>query len=349
MTADTVGGVWTYALDLIRELPAEVTLATMGPPPRADQRAEAAAIPNLRLVESRFKLEWMEQPWDDVARAGEWLLEIDARFHPDLVHLNGYTHAALPWPVPVVVVAHSCVLSWWKAVHGIDAPAPWDRYRAEVAQGLAAADAVVCPTAAMLHTLSENYPDCGGARVIPNGRNSTGRAPDLKGEFVFAAGRLWDEAKNLQSLARVAPRLAWPVVAAGDTEATCDSLRLLGRLSSRELARWFASAPIYALPARYEPFGLSVLEAALCGCALVLGDIPSLRENWDRAALFVSPTSDTELEDALDSLIADPLCRARYSARALERARAFTPRRMAAAYMNLYRDLIAQEALACAS
>ncbi len=33
------------------------------------------------------------------------------------------------------------------------------------------------------------------------------------------------------------------------------------------------------LPARYEPFGLSVLEAALSGCALVLGDIPSLRES----------------------------------------------------------------------
>ena len=36
------------------------------------------------------------------------------------------------------------------------------------------------------------------------------------------------------------------------------------------------------LPARYEPFGLSILEAALSGCALVLGDLPSLRELWDR-------------------------------------------------------------------
>jgi hypothetical protein len=43
------------------------------------------------------------------------------------------------------------------------------------------------------------------------------------------------------------------------------------------------------LPARYEPFGLSVLEAALSGCALVPGDIASLRGNWDGVAEFVCP------------------------------------------------------------
>ena len=64
---------------------------------------------------------------------------------------------------------------------------------------------------------------------------------------------------------------------------------MLGRLSAGELADWYARAAIYALPARYEPFGLSALEAALSGCALVLGDIPSLREIWGDAALFVPP------------------------------------------------------------
>ena len=63
-----------------------------------------------------------------------------------------------------------------------------------------------------------------------------------------------------------------------------------GRLTPPQMARVVSRAPsIYALPARYEPFGLSVLEAALSGCALVLGDIPSLREIWDGAALFVDP------------------------------------------------------------
>ena len=50
-------------------------------------------------------------------------------------------------------------------------------------------------------------------------------------------------------------------------------------LSGEDIRPWFARAGIYALPAVYEPFGLSVLEAALSGCALVLGDIPSLARN----------------------------------------------------------------------
>lgn len=91
MTADTVGGVWTYALDLCRALApsgVRVTLATMGDAPRADQLAQAAALPNLTLQASTFKLEWMQDPWEDLRRAGDWLLELESKTRPDLVHLQ---------------------------------------------------------------------------------------------------------------------------------------------------------------------------------------------------------------------------------------------------------------------
>src|SRR5206468_2043376 len=99
MTTDAVGGVWNYALDLSAALGVhgvEVVLATMGPPPDTDQRRKAA-LANVTLRESSFRLEWMREPWADVARAGDWLLELEREFAPDLIHLNGYTHAALPW------------------------------------------------------------------------------------------------------------------------------------------------------------------------------------------------------------------------------------------------------------
>ena len=69
----------------------------------------------------------------------------------------------------------------------------------------------------------------------------------------------------------------------------------LGRLPAQLISGWYERAAIYALPARYEPFGLSVLEAASQGCALVLGDIASLRENWDDAAVFVPPDDGEDL------------------------------------------------------
>src|SRR4051812_601896 len=117
MTADTIGGVWTYALDLCRALGGhgiKVMLATMGDSPSADQRAQVAALGNVTLGESRFKLEWMTEPWQDVRAAGEWLLDLERSFRPDVVHLNGYAHGSLPWNGPAVVVAHSCVCSWWQ-------------------------------------------------------------------------------------------------------------------------------------------------------------------------------------------------------------------------------------------
>jgi glycosyltransferase involved in cell wall biosynthesis len=98
-------------------------------------------------------------------------------------------------------------------------------------------------------------------------------------------------------------------------------------------------AAIYALPAKYEPFGLSVLEAALSGCALVLGDIPSLRENWNGAAVFVNPNDTDELQNQLKRLIADRVWRKELAERALERSKAFTVERMTDAYVSVYREL----------
>lgn len=76
-------------------------------------------------------------------------------------------------------------------------------------------------------------------------------------------------------------------------------------------------------------------EAAQAGCALVLGDIPSLRENRDGAALFAAPDDDDALRDAL-RLIEDDALRARFGARARRRAMFMTAARMADQYLGVY-------------
>ena len=101
---------------------------------------------------------------------------------------------------------------------------------------------------------------------------------------------------------------------------------------------------IFAHPARYEPFGLAVLEAANAGCALVLGDIPSLREQWDRAAVFVAPGDERAHATALQELIADEELLHSMAIRARLRARCNDARTMAARYLALYTRLRAQVA-----
>lgn len=347
MTTDAVGGVWHYALELcrgLREAGVEVLLATMGPRPDAAQRADAAAIDNVTLRESDFRLEWMDAPWDDVARAGDWLRALESEFTPDLIHLNGYAHGAVGWRAPAVVVAHSCVLSWWRAVRGHEAPAEWQRYREAVRAGLHAAATVIAPTRAMLASLVRNYGALPRSEVIPNGCSPAHFLAVEKEPFVLSVGRLWDEAKNVAQLAALAPTLAWPVRLAGDLQPPAgtpelprpENVELLGRCGRAQLMDLFARAGIYASSARYEPFGLSVLEAALSGCALVLGDCPSLRENWEDAAVFVAPDDTAAWRAALNELIRDRARRDALGASARARASAFTREAMVDSYLAAY-------------
>ena len=353
MTADAVGGVWTYALELARALEPHgtvVTLAIMGPGPSSDQRAEAALQPNVVLCEGGYALEWMDDPWADVERAGDWLLNLAAVSDPELIHLNGYVHAALPWDAPVLVVAHSCVWSWWTAVHGAAVPRACTEYQRRVARGLAAAALVVAPTAAMLRDLEQHYGTIRHQRVIANARTPRGfAAATAKQPQIFSAGRAWDPAKNLALLDAAAPQVRWPVFVAGDcrhpegTTVSFPNVRCLGKLDTAAMRRHLAESAVYALPARYEPFGLSALEAGLCGCALVLGDIPSLREVWGDAAVYVDPADAPALARALNALGADENARAELGRRARARARGYTPSAMAERYLAAYRFCLARQ------
>jgi glycosyltransferase involved in cell wall biosynthesis len=348
MTTDAVGGVWTYALELCRALEpldVQVVLATMGPPPSHDQRHDAAAISNITLVVSHFQLEWMTDPWTDVERAGHWLLELERQTQPDIIHLNGYAHGNLDWQAPVMIVAHSCVLSWWEAVKRTPLPDEWLTYAATVSRGLRAANLVVAPTHAMLDALRRHYRRLPQTDVIPNGRDPSAYRRRRKEAYILSAGRLWDEAKNIVALDDIAPRLRWPVRVAGETArtdgstASFSSVERLGALDPVSLAGQMSRASIYALPARYEPFGLSALEAGLSGCALVLGDIESLREVWGDAALFVPLDDSKALLRTLTRLIDSEDLRTAMGERARGRALQYTPQRMAEAYLHAYAQL----------
>ena len=347
MSADAVGGVWTYALELARALgdfEVEVVLATLGPSPRPHQVSAADELPNLTLLSRELALEWMPTPWAEVDAAGEWLLALERELSPDLVHINGYAHAAQGFHAPVISVAHSCVCSWWRAVHGCDAPKPWNEYRRRVLAGLDAADALVAPTAAILAEILSCHDSGARGRVIHNGRRIS---PTLrrKQALILSVGRLWDEAKNLVALDRCAGELDWPVYVAGplsrhaDRNAEAGALHALGVQSQSQVVDWMARAAIYCLPARYEPFGLSVLEAAQAGCALVIGDIASLREVWGDAAVYVPPDDEEALADALRRLIADTDRRRVMVGRARRRASRYLPEAMAGRYRALYDEL----------
>ena len=350
LTTDAVGGVWQYSLDLASELSTRgchVLLAVLGPAPSEAQRRQLSRLPMVELAHEPFALEWMNDPWRDVDAAGDWLLRLQSRFRADVVHLNGYSQAALAWQAPVVVTAHSCVFSWWRGVHN-SLPGPaWGEYKRRVSAGLAAATAVVAPSAFMARSLENLYGiSRDNIRIIHNATRLLPPREERKENFLLAAGRAWDPAKNFPVLDAAAASLDWPVYIAGSSQgpeqfaAPFRSLHLLGELSRRQLTERLRAASVFAHPALYEPFGLAVLEAARSGCALALSEIPSLRELWEGAAVFIDPRDPGAWQFELNALCRDAALRNRLSERAFAHSQRYSVSTFAAAYVDIYASLM---------
>ncbi len=319
MTADTQGGVWTVALELAGALSRAGVATVLGDqwagPLSPAARAAAAAVPGLELVESAYRLEWMDDPWDDVAAAGDWLLDLEER------------GAAGPRPperllprgpaVPGAPRRRGALLRAVVVARGAP-PAGAGRATSATARGSPRGSGPRTRWSrrarAMLSALAGEYGALGLGRgqCHPSTRATAGAfAPAPKEPFVFAAGRLWDEAKNLAALEKVASPTSrglcsWP----GATSRRAASAAAPGRASAPsvwvdepELTWWMSRAAIYASRRGTRRSAWPPWRPPSPASALVLGDLPSLREVWRDAALSRPRGRSARAPAALDHLI----------------------------------------------
>ncbi len=359
LTTDTIGGVWTFTKELTEHLLTKqhvVSLVSFGrEPSRAQQRwcgkVQAEHPDAFTYQSSIVPLEWMAGNETACVEGFRFLLDVIDRVQPDILHSNQYCFGNVPIPIPKLITAHSDVLSWASICEqqGLQT-SPWlDRYREMVQAGLDAADAVVAPTRWMLAALSSNFRVPFRSGVIPNGRGPTcdGCKPAQRLLQAVSVGRLWDEAKGLSTL--LALQSPVPILVAGDTcfEATSvpskpTRVRFLGTLVEEELFGLFRQSSIYVAASMYEPFGLAPLEAALCGCAIVARDIPSLREVWGDGATYFR--SVEELERVLEEFVANETALQHARTASKFRAEEFSAARMTKQYLVLYSELLADKA-----
>lgn len=339
MTSGRNPASWNANLDLAAALGRcgiEVVLAAMGPAPSPEVMREVGELPNLQMVPGRFEPDWGTDSWGEVERAGEWLLRLEEHLAPDVVQVHSYAYGALPFRAPVVLAGHDCPLcrAW---VVG-EETASWLRYRKAVGAALDSAHLVVTPTEAALAELESLFGPVAAARTIPAARSGRRFLPAAKEDLILAA----PEGAGLEVLTAAAADLPWQVGVVGVSadDGAAPGLRFLGPMAGERLAGWLGRAAIFTLPRAYEPTGLPVLEAALAGCALVLPDLPGLRERWDGAALFVEPGDPSDLARALTLLIDEDKGRRGLGQRARSRALAFTPERRAGAFLEVYADLL---------
>ena len=345
ITLDAVGGVWRYAVDVARGLEShgvDCLLVGFGSAPDAAQQVECGRS---ELVWTHEPLDWMVADGAALARGSDMLANLAREWNADILHLNLPSQACgLPDLCPVVVASHSCVPTWWRAVRGTDLPDAWAWQVQRNQAGFQRADAVIVPSNSHAAALNEIYAQLPSLHVI---YNATAVEPtdEPKEPLVLSAGRWWDPGKNGATLDEAAATTPWPVILAGPLNGPNGQhvafrhARTTGVLPHKEILALMRRSAIFAAPSRYEPFGLAVVEAAISGAALVLADIPTFRELWRDAALFVAPDDSGGWSRVLAELAEDTVLRERLTATASARARRFTLSRQSAQLHALYSTL----------
>jgi glycogen synthase len=300
----------------------------------------------------------MEVAERDIEESRRYLEMLVSEVQPDVLHFSQYCYGDIDVDVPRVVVAHSDVVSWWVSVHGNEPDdSPWIRqYRDHVERGLHGADLIVAPSQWMLNAVSRYYMQPQRGAVIYNGRSpelfDPGRAKD---NAAISVGRIWDEGKNVALLLQSSENsecsclptiriVGWaqePGREKKEVPPCPPNVELLGAKAQQELRDLYASASVYVGTSRYEPFGLSPLEAALSGCALVMNDIPVFHELWGDSALYFHQNDARDMRGVIGELKHSPGLLEQYGARAYRTAcEKFTAARMVEEYEDAYQQVI---------
>jgi glycosyltransferase involved in cell wall biosynthesis len=168
-----------------------------------------------------------------------------------------------------------------------------------------------------------------------------GEAADLGGPYVLAVSTL-EPRKNLPALVaafselrRRRPELTLAIAGLEGWEReplAGEGVRLLGFVANDVLARLYRGAAAFAYPARFEGFGMPVVEALASGVPAVVSSHPSLDEASGEVALRADADNPAAFADAIEQALDSP------RGQGVEHAARFTQRACGEAVLAGYLD-----------
>lgn len=210
-----------------------------------------------------------------------------------------------------------------------------------------------------------NIPDEKISVIYPGTHIEAPRADDAVGRAAFDALELppryvlcvgtWEPRKNLPLLLR-----AWAKLRPSDVKlALCgvkgwkfqdaenllnelqlhDSVLPLGYVAREAMPHLYANAEFMALPSLYEGFGLPIVEAMQCGCAVLCSNSSSLPEAAGDAAWLLPPSDEEAWREALQKLLNDADLRATLREKGFAQAQKFSWHEAAQQTLAAYRKL----------
>jgi len=117
-------------------------------------------------------------------------------------------------------------------------------------------------------------------------------------------------------------------------------LRVLGPVSDEALRGLYSTTVACLYPSFYEGFGLPVLEAMQCGCAVITSKDPAISEVAGDAAIRLDANDVRHWIQAMQSMLSDSDSRERLRERALSRSAIFSWSKTAQRTRDVYVEAI---------
>ncbi len=112
-----------------------------------------------------------------------------------------------------------------------------------------------------------------------------------------------------------------------------------GFVSDFELSSLYKKCNFFIYPSLYEGFGIPPLEAMKNDCAVIVSDIPSLKEVCSNAAIYVNPFDTESIKNGMLKIIGDSVLKEELKRKGSLRSEFFKWKNSGEKVHNLIKDI----------